>query len=101
MVPRICQHVLGAFSVSYNPVQGYQVPRTLLLGVQLATLLRITSTGNNLTGHTPCLGVSTGVRTAGSAGQTLLTEGSDCLTAAAVAPAAYAAAPAALGYAHY
>merc|ERR1719153_1254331 len=56
MVPRICQHVLGAFSVSYNPVQGYQVPRTLLLGVQLATLLRITSTGNNLTGHTPCLG---------------------------------------------
>merc|ERR1719228_1180214 len=40
LVPRTCQHMFGAISVSYTPIlpSGYQVPRTLHWGVQLGRL---------------------------------------------------------------
>ena len=78
LVPKTCQHMLGAYSVSYNLVQGYQVPRTLLLGGETCRSSQDHLYWELLGRPHSTLGVSSGGRTAGPAGQTLLPEGSDC-----------------------
>ena len=78
LVPRTCQHMFGAFSVSYTLVQGYQVPRTLLLGGTTCRSSQDHLYWELLGRPHSTLGVSSGGRTAGPAGQTLLPEGSDC-----------------------